>query len=50
MMGSVKILLLVGLQEAGLQGGRPLKLYTNGALVSEETQEVVEARQLLGGR
>jgi hypothetical protein len=45
-MGSVKILLLLGLLAVGLQCGRPLKLYPNGALVPEETQEVVEARQL----
>jgi hypothetical protein len=45
-MGSVKILLLLGLLAAGLQSGRPLKLYPNGALVPEETQEVQEARQL----
>jgi hypothetical protein len=42
----VKILLLLGLLAAGLQGGRPLKLYPNGALVPQETQEVQEARQL----
>jgi hypothetical protein len=45
-MGSVKILLLLGLLAAGLQHSRHLRLYPNGALVPEETQEVQEARQL----
>jgi hypothetical protein len=45
-MGSVKILLLLGLLAVGLHRGRPLQLYPNGALVPEETQEVQEARQL----